>query len=43
MKREAVLMADQNDIDARYPQKEMLNRLHKRLVNARRSGKKLAL
>ena len=33
LKREAVLMADQHDIEARYPQKEMLNRLHKRLVN----------
>ena len=43
MKKEAVLMADQHDIEARYPQKEMLNRLHKRLVNANRSGKKLAL
>jgi hypothetical protein len=43
MKKEAVLMADQHDIEARYPQKEMLNRLHRRLVDANRSGKKLAL
>ena len=39
MKQEAVLMADQHDIEARYPQKEMLNRLHSRLVNANRSAK----
>lgn len=43
MKKEAVLMADHHDIEARYPQKEMLNRLHSRLVNANRSGNKLSL
>ena len=43
MKKEAVLMADPYDIEARYPQKEMLNMLHKRLVNANSIGKKLAL
>jgi sulfotransferase family protein len=32
MKKEAVLMADQHDIGARYPQKEMLNRLQRMLV-----------
>ncbi|MFH0759739.1 MAG: sulfotransferase [Bacteroidota bacterium] len=40
MKKEAVLMADQHDIEARYAQKEMLNRLQRRLVHAGRSGKK---
>ncbi len=43
MKKEAVLMADQHDIEARYPQKEMLNILHKRLVTANSSGKKITL
>ncbi len=28
MKKEAVLMADQHDIEARHPQKELLSRLH---------------
>jgi hypothetical protein len=42
MKKEVVLTADRHDIEARYPQKEMLDRLHEMLVDANRSGKKSA-
>ncbi|MCK5137977.1 MAG: sulfotransferase [Bacteroidales bacterium] len=43
MKKEAVLMADPHDIEARYPQKEMLNMLNRKLVYSNRFCHKLTL
>ena len=43
MKEEAILIADQHDIEARHPQKELLNRFNKMLVNTKRSCHKLTL
>lgn len=43
MKKEAILIADKHDIEARYPQKELLNTFNKMLVNTNRSCHKLTL